>query len=342
MNPTTRRDFILQAAAGSAGLALLLAGCGTKPEQTAAPATTKEAAASTSGGPKVYWICHGSEGLPIFTIASNAARDAAKLLGVDLSISFHHNDAASQKEAFQSAIAAAAFAIISTNPAIGVLREDIKLARSKGIKVITINTHDPEAPEDQKPDAYVGTSMYKLGIEWASYLKDKCGVKTGDKVWLPVEVPGATYETEESRGIKEVFEPLGITTELFDAGYDPSGCLTNLVDYLTAHRDEISGVVAMGDVVAEQIKPAFDSVGIKPGTLPVVGWGNALNTAKAVKEGYINAATWQFPEVLGYQSVWMAYQASQGWPINYDVFAQYLFTPVDVDKYIQILERVSK
>lgn len=292
--------------------------------------------------PTFYWICHGSEGLPIFTIASNAARDTAKVLGVDLKISFHHNDAASQKEAFASAIAAGADVIISTNPAIGVLRDNVKLARQKGIKVITINTHDPDAPADQRPDAYVGTSMYKLGIEWASYLVDNKLVKKGDKVWLPVEVPGATYETEESRGIKAVFGPLGIKTELFDTGYDPSGCLTNMIDYLTAHRKEISAVVAMGDVVAEQIKPAFDKVGIKPGTLPVVGWGNALNTAKAVKEGYINAATWQFPEVLGYMSVFMGYEAWKGWPINYDVFAQYLFTKKDVDKYIEILTRVSK
>ena len=29
--------------------------------------------------PTFYWICHGSEGLPIFTIASNAARDTADL-----------------------------------------------------------------------------------------------------------------------------------------------------------------------------------------------------------------------------------------------------------------------
>jgi len=156
------------------------------------------------------------------------------------------------------------------------------------------------------------------------------------------EIYMAFYRDNEGFYGCYVHDPLAITTELFDAGYDPSGCLTNLVDYLTAHRNEISAVIAMGDVVAEQIKPAFDKVGIKPGTLPVVGWGNALNTARAVKEGYINAATWQFPEVLGYQSVFMAYEAIQGWPINYDVFAQYLFTKQDVDKYIEILERVSK
>ena len=175
----------------------------------------------------------------------------------------------------------------------------MKLARQKRIPVITINTHDPDAPADQKPDAYVGTSMYKLGMEWASYLVDNKLVKKGDKVWLPVEVPGATYETEESRGIKAVFGPLGIKTELFDAKYDPSECLTNMIDYLTAHRKEISAVVAMGDVVAEQIKPAFDKVGIKPGTLPVVGWGNALNTAKAVKEGYTQCSHVAVPGSAG-------------------------------------------
>ena len=36
-------------------------------------------------------------------------------------------------------------------------------------------------------------------------------MKSGDFVWMPVEVPGATYGVQEEEGIKSVFEPLGIT-----------------------------------------------------------------------------------------------------------------------------------
>lgn len=313
-------------------------------ETTAAAAGETTAAAETTANvvaeerPTFYWICHGSEGVPIFTIASNAAKETAKELNVNVNVSFHHNDAASQKEAFGSAIAAGADGIASTNPAIGVLREEVALAQEKGIPVITINTLDPSAPAD----GYVGSDLYKLGQEWANYLVDNNFVKAGDLVWLPVEVPGATYETEESRGIKSVFEPLGIKTDLFDAGYDPSECLSNMVDYLTANHTKIKAEIAMGDICAAQTRKAFDQAGVKPGEIPVVGWGNDLETANAVKAGYINAATWQFPEALGYQAVFMLYQAWKGYPINYNIFTQYLFTQKDVDKYIDLLTRLSQ
>ncbi len=36
-------------------------------------------------------------------------------------------------------------------------------------------------------------------------------------MWMPVEVPGATYGVQEEEGIASVFEPLGITWEVTDA-----------------------------------------------------------------------------------------------------------------------------
>ena len=49
---------------------------------------------------------------------------------------------------------------------------------------------------------------------------DKAGLKTGDFVWMPVEVPGASYGVQEEEGDRHVFEPLGITWEVTEATLD--------------------------------------------------------------------------------------------------------------------------
>ena len=41
-------------------------------------------------------------------------------------------------------------------------------------------------------------------------------------MWMPVEVPGAAYQVLATEGISSIFDPLGITYEVFDAGYDPA------------------------------------------------------------------------------------------------------------------------
>ena len=53
-------------------------------------------------------------------------------------------------------------------------------------------------------DAYVGGDYVAFGKHWAQYLVDKKLVKKGDFVWMPVEVPGATYGVQEEEGITSV------------------------------------------------------------------------------------------------------------------------------------------
>ena len=62
-------------------------------------------------------------------------------------------------------------------------------ATRPSIPIINFNTPDPTASFD----AYVGGDNVVVGRRWAQYLVDKGLVKQGDFVWMPVEVPGATY-----------------------------------------------------------------------------------------------------------------------------------------------------
>ena len=97
---------------------------------------------------------------------------------------------------------------------------------------------------------------------------------------MPVEVPGATYGVQEEEGIAKVFEPLGITWEVTDATLDQAEIITRMIDYLLANRDKIDAIIGLGDLVTGSVARVWDQVGVAAGEIPVVGWGNSLDTAQ--------------------------------------------------------------
>ena len=107
-------------------------------------------------------------------------------------------------------------------------------------------------------------------------------MKSGDFVWMPVEVPGASYGVEEEKAIAAVFKPLNITWEVTDATLDQANVISRMSDYLTANQGKIKAIIGLGDMVTGSIKRVFDQVGVKPGEIPVVGWGNSQDTTAEV------------------------------------------------------------
>ncbi len=163
--------------------------------------------AMAQGGKTFYWISHGSPTDPVWTYFLAGANQWAKDTGNTVNTSFHSGDVPSQQDAVRAAIAAGAAGIVTSSPDPGSLVEVVKEAHAAGIPIININTPDPDASFD----AYVGTNNVEVGRRWAQYLVDGGYVKSGDFVWMPVEVAGATYGEQEKQGIMSVFDPLGIT-----------------------------------------------------------------------------------------------------------------------------------
>jgi simple sugar transport system substrate-binding protein len=269
----------------------------------------------------LYWISHGGPADPVWTYFLQGANQWAEDTGNTVNTSFHSGDVPSQQEAVRSAIAAKADAIVTTSPDPGSMNEVVNEAHAAGIPVININTPDPTVDFD----AYVGMDLVVTGRQWAQYLVDKGLVKSGDFVWMPVEVPGATYGVQEEEGIKSVFEPLGITWEVTDNTLDQAEVITRMSDYLTANRTKVKAIIGLGDLVTGSIKRVFDQVGVKPGEIPVVGWGNSLDTTQEVLEGYVNAAMWQDPHATSYVGLSLANMAASGIPAGFDVLVGNLY-----------------
>ena len=247
--------------------------------------------------------------------------------------SFHSGDVPSHQEAVRVAIASGADGIVSSSPDPGSLVEVVSEARAAGIPIINMNTPDPTADFN----AYVGGNLVEYGRAWAQYLVDNELVEEGDFVWMPVEVPGATYGVQEEEGIATVFEPLGITWEVTDATLDQAEIITRMSDYLLANRDNIDAIIGLGDLVTGSIKRVFDQVGVAPGDIPVVGWGNSLDTTQEVLEGYVNAAQWQDPQATSYISLSIAAMEASGIPVGFDVTTGALYEADTAQVYDDIL-----
>lgn len=288
---------------------------------------------SAQNGKVFYWISHGDPADPVWTYFLDGAEQWAADTGNEVRTSFHSGDVPSHQEAIRAAIAAGADGIVTSVPDPGSLNEVVDEARAAGIPIININTPDPSA----NFNAYVGGNNVEFGRGWAQYLVDNGLVKEGDHVWMPVEVPGATYGVQEEEGIASVFEPLGITWEVTDATLDQAEIITRMSDYLLANRDNIDAIIGLGDLVTGSIKRVFDQVGVAPGEIPVVGWGNSLDTTQEVLTGYVNAAQWQDPQATSYVGLSLAAMAASGIPPGFDVITGALYEADTAQIYDDIL-----
>ncbi|WP_204115761.1 substrate-binding domain-containing protein [Shimia biformata] len=276
-----------------------------------------------------YLLSHGGESDPFWIDWNAGVQNACELMQVTCNVSFAGGDSAVQKEAFNAAIASEPDGIATTSAQPGLWSEEVKLAKGNGIPVVYFNTDDP----DTGRDAYVGADLRGAGVLWANYLVDKGLVKEGDHVFLPVEVPGASYQQLETEGIASVFDPLGITYDVVDAGVDPAGVINKMGEYMIAN--DVDAVIALGDLVASSVKRVFDNVGVQPGSIPVTGWGNSKETAEAVRDGYVNAALWQYPSAQGFMPVALLKLAADNNPIGYNIITLNLY---DKDSVQPILD----
>ena len=284
-------------------------------------------------GRTFYWISHGSPADPVWTYFLDGARQWSLDTGHTVNTSFHNGDVASHQEAVRAAIAAGADGIVSSSPDPGSLVQVTAEANEAGIPIVNMNTPDPAASFD----AYVGGNLIDVGRGWAQYLVDEGLVESGDFVWLPVEIPGATYGVQEEQGIATVFTPLQITWEVTDATLDQAEVIARMVDYMTANYDRVDAIIGLGDLVTGSIKRVFDQSGIAPGDIPVVGWGNSLDTTQEVLAGYVIAAQWQDPQATSYLALSLAAMAASGIPPGFDIITGALYEADEAQAYDDIL-----
>jgi len=209
----------------------------------------------------------------------------------------------------------------------------VREAREAGIPVVNFNT------SDDQPDwnAYVGGDLQEVGRAWAQYLVDNGHVSEGNFVWMPVEIPGASYGVEEEIGIATVFEPMGVEWEVTEATLDQAEVIQRMTDYITANRDDIDAMIGLGDLVTGSVQRVWNQAGVEPGEIPVVGWGNSLDTTQAVMDGYVQAAMWQDPQATSYMCLSSVLMETSGIPIGFDIITGALYEADGAPLYHEIM-----
>jgi simple sugar transport system substrate-binding protein len=290
------------------------------------------AAAAQDDQKTFFYVSHGAPTDPVWTYFGQGAEMWAESTGHNVNTSFWSGDVPSHQEAIRTAIAAGADGIVSSTPDPGSLTEVVAEARAAGITIVNINT-----PSDADWNAYVGGNLVDYGEAWAQYLVDNGLVEEGDFVWMPVEVLGATYGVQEEEGIAKVFEPMNITWEVTGHTLDQAEIISGMSDYLLANRDKIDAIIGLGDLVTGSIKRVFDQVGVAAGDIPVVGWGNSLDTTQEVLDGYVNAAQWQDPLATSWIGLSIADMGASGIPPGFDVIVGALYEADTAGVYDAIL-----
>ena len=289
--------------------------------------------AAKAAGKTFFWVSHGGPADPVWTYFLSGANLWASDTGNTVNTSFHSGDVPSQQEALRAAIAAKPAGIVTTSPDPGSLVQIVEEAKAAGLPIINFNTPDASA----KFPAYVGANLESVGRGWASFLVDNKLVKDGEFIWMPVEVPGASYGVQEEAGAAAILKPRNITWEVTDCTLDQAEVINRMADYLTANRTKIKGIIGLGDLVTGSIKRVFDQVGVKPGEIPVVGWGNSTDTTQEVLNGYVNAAQWQDPHATSYMALSLASMASGGIPPGFDITTGALYQKETAGIYDKIL-----
>lgn len=81
----------------------------------------------------------------------------------------------------------------------------------------------------------------------------------------------------------------------------------------------------------------FDQVGVAAGEIPVVGWGNSIDTTQEVLNGYVNAAQWQDPLATSWIGLSIADMGAAGIPPGFDVIVGALYEADTAGVYDAIL-----
>ena len=281
-------------------------------------------------------VTHGGDD-PFWAVVKKGMQDAAKLYGCKADIDLCGGDLALQQKRFKEAVAMkpTAIALVINDPSWAPLVQE---ALDKGVPVFGINNDWEGNPRL----FYIGQNEVRAGYIIGKRIFET-GIKKGidpEKAHLvmPVEVPGAAYGVQRSKGILKAAEEYGIKSyEILDAGgLEMTTVEQRETSYFLAHP-ETTFAIGLGGIVTDRLTTALKNAGKKPGEIVAGGFDTCPGTLQGLKEGYIEATIDQQQYLQGYFAIVCGYlYAWAGFAPNIDT-GGYL---VDKDT-IGIIEKFS-
>ena len=257
-------------------------------------------------------VTHGGDD-PFWAVVQKGMLDAVKELGCKADIDLVGGDVALMTKRFQEAVAMKPDGIalvINDDKAYDKL---VSAALAKGINVIGMNNDDSKGASGNARLCYIGQSERQAGYVIARRLfqtaKNKGWSLSKAHVGAAVEVPGANYGVQRSRGIRDAMKEYGITTkmDIIDAGgLEMTTVESRMTSYLIAHP-ETKFLFGLGGICTDRLTSSLKNAGKKPGEIIAGGFDTAPGTLEGLKAGLVEATIDQQQYLQGYFSVYTLY-----------------------------------
>lgn len=265
---------------------------------------------------KATMIIYLDPSVQFFNPVVKGAEDAAAQFGVDLDVQYANNDPVRQNDIIEAATAAGVDGIAVSISSSDAFDKSICDAVKAGVTVIGFNNDDLEGAKGNCRQAYVGMNEFASGYELGQRMIEKFGLKEGDVVFNPREIPEASFAVARGGGIEKAMKEKGIKVETVKAGLDLAGAQNIMAQFLIANKN-VKALFGTGSVTSTVGAGAIKDAGVD---IPFGGFDLAVEIANAVEAGKMYATMDQQPYLQGF------------YPIAQIALAKkYGLTPTDVD-----------
>lgn len=283
--------------ATSAGLALL------------SPAAAQDEVSATM-------IIYLDPSVQFFNPVVKGAQDAAAQFGVSLDVQYANNDPVRQNDLIDAAVAAGVDGIAVAISSSDAFDTSICNAVQAGVVVIGFNNDDLEGAAGNCRQAYVGMNEFASGYELGQRMIAEFGLKEGDVVFNPREIPEASFAVARGGGIEKAMGEKGIKVETVRSGLDLAEAQNIIAQYLVANPNT-KALFGTGSVTSTVGAGALADAGLDT---PFGGFDLAVEIVNAVESGKMFATMDQQPYLQGYYPI-----------VQIALAKRYGLTPTDVD-----------
>jgi simple sugar transport system substrate-binding protein len=261
------------------------------------------AAEAVDSGMTIYFQMGGNPGDTATLARELGARDAARVLKVNLVE--QHSGWDPQKMLVQASEAIAAqpdAMVVMGHPGTPAMQSLLAQAKDAGIIVVVNNNELPGTGL-----SYFGLNNYQAGRNLAQLTIDNGKLKAGDKVLVYGAFIEGAAGFDVGQGSTEVLKENGIdfTTLQWsqEAVLDPALSVPVLVAYLESNPDTKAIVVPGHGGITAVLDKVLKQAGKAPGEVVTSGFDISTAAIQGVKDGYITVVLDQQPYLQGFMPV---------------------------------------
>ncbi|SHG31963.1 simple sugar transport system substrate-binding protein [Kaistia soli DSM 19436] len=261
------------------------------------------AAEAVDSGMTIYFQMGGNPGDTATLARELGARDAARVLKVNLIEQHAGWDPQKMLVQASEAIAAQPDAmVVMGHPGTDAMKSVLEKAKADGIVVVVNNNELPGTSL-----SYFGLDNHGAGRNLANLTIDNGKLKSGNKVLVYGAFIEGAPGADVAKGTTEVLKEKGIdfTTLQWsnEAVQDPALSVPVLVAYLEANPDTKAIIVPGHGGITAVLDKVLKQAGKKPGEVVTSGFDISSGAIQGVRDGYITVVLDQQPYLQGFMPV---------------------------------------